>query len=183
MTSSRTKCKQLARGIAALACLAYSLLGNGSQLKNQTPGAASAADASQPIAFSHKLHAQQELDCAFCHENPDPGETMTIPSGEVCMNCHDTLAADKPAIRELAQFVRNKKPVPWVRVYSLPAFVFWSHRTHLKAGQPCAACHGNVSEMEVVRPTNVTTMDACVACHDKKDANTGCATCHESRTS
>jgi hypothetical protein len=137
----------------------------------------------QPIAFSHKLHAQQKLDCASCHDNPDPGESMTIPDAEFCMNCHQGIATEKPAVKQLAQFAQEKKPIPWVRIYSLPAFVFWSHRTHLAARQVCTACHGDVKEMDTIRPTKVTSMDACIDCHDKKDANAGCATCHESRTS
>lgn len=141
------------------------------------------ADAKQPIAFSHKLHSEQQIDCATCHENPDPGENMTIPSAEFCMTCHQAVAAEKPGIKQLAQFAKEKKAIPWIRVNSLPAFVFWSHRTHLTAAQPCTACHGRVADMDVIRPTNITTMDACVDCHDKKDANTGCAACHESRTS
>jgi Cytochrome c7 and related cytochrome c len=137
----------------------------------------------QPIAFSHRLHSAQSLDCTFCHSNPDPGENMTIPDAEFCMNCHQTVAVDKPEIKKLAQFARSGKPIPWVRVYSLPAFVFWRHRSHLAAEQSCAACHGDVAAMNVVRATKVTTMDGCVDCHDKKDANTGCASCHEQRNS
>lgn len=183
MLSSLTTLRRVSTVLAAVACLHCSLSGNGSQVTLHKRDSASQAQASQPLAFSHKLHSEQKLECAFCHENPDPGEAMSIPDAEFCMNCHETIAADKPAIRELAQFARTKKPIEWVRMYSLPAFVFWSHRTHLGAGQQCAACHGDVTQMEIVHPTNVTTMDACVECHDKKDANTGCATCHESRTS
>jgi len=87
----------------------------------------------------------------------------------------------KLAIKKLARFSQSKRPIPWVRVYSVPAFVFWSHRTHLEAAQQCAACHGNVSEMDVLQATNVTTMDGCVQCHEKKDASTGCVSCHEGR--
>jgi Cytochrome c7 and related cytochrome c/Class III cytochrome C family len=137
----------------------------------------------QPIAFSHKLHSAQNLDCGFCHSTLDSGENMTIPDAEFCMTCHQTVAADKPPIKKLAQFARSHKPIPWVRVYSLPAFVFWGHRTHLAAGQSCDACHGDVASMPVVRATSVTTMDGCVSCHNQKEANTGCSTCHEGQSS
>jgi hypothetical protein len=136
----------------------------------------------QPIPFSHKTHSAQNIECAFCHTNPDPGESMAFPDSTLCMDCHQAVAAEKPAIKKLARFAQSKKPIPWVRVYSVRAFVFWSHRTHLEAAQPCAACHGNVSEMNVVQATNVTTMDGCVECHEKKDASTGCRSCHEGRS-
>ena len=137
----------------------------------------------QPIDFSHKKHAAQGLDCDFCHSNLEPGEKMSIPGVTLCMDCHQAVATDKPSIKKLSQYATSKKPVPWIPVYSLPAFVFWSHRIHLSAKQPCEACHGNVGDMEVVQKTNVTTMDGCVECHDQKDASAGCRTCHESRTS
>jgi hypothetical protein len=143
----------------------------------------SSVDAKQPIAFSHKLHSQQQIDCATCHENPDPGENITIPTADFCMTCHQAVAVESPGIKQLAESAKEKKTIPWVRVNSLPAFVFWSHRTHLAAGQQCTACHGQVADMDVIRASKLTTMDACVDCHDKKGANTGCAACHESRTS
>jgi len=93
---------------------------------------------------------------------------MGFPDGTLCMACHEAVAAEKPAIKKLARFTQSKRPIPWVRVYSVPAFVFWNHRTHLEASQQCADCHGNVSEMDVLRTTNVTTMDGCVQCHEKK---------------
>jgi hypothetical protein len=181
--SARTE-KRVLRAVAlALAFLGCSLASNLTRAVARGDDRPARVESTQPIAFSHKLHAQQKLECTICHENADPGEGMSIPDAELCMSCHQAIATEKPAIKQLAQFAREKKAIPWFRIYSLPAFVFWSHRTHLAAGQPCTACHGKVTEMDVIRPTNVTTMDACVDCHDKKDANTGCATCHESRTS
>jgi len=44
----------------------------------------------------------------------------------------------------------------------------------------CAACHGDVAQMETIRKvTDVTTMAGCVACHTAKDAPTGCLVCHD----
>jgi Cytochrome c7 and related cytochrome c/Class III cytochrome C family len=149
----------------------------------RSQGADTKNPVAQPIEFSHKKHAAQGLDCDFCHSNVEPGEKMSIPDAPLCMECHQTVASDKPSIKKLSQFATSKKPVPWIPVYSLPAFVFWSHRTHLSAKQPCEACHGKVGDMEAVQKTNVTTMDGCVDCHDQKNASTGCRTCHESRTS
>jgi hypothetical protein len=140
-------------------------------------------DPAQPIAFNHKLHSARGLECSSCHDNPDPGETMSMPTTDLCMACHQTVATEKTSIKRLRHFATGKQPIPWVRIYSLPGFVFWSHRTHLAAGQSCDACHGDIANMPVVHATNVTTMDGCVACHTKKDANTGCSGCHEGQSS
>jgi hypothetical protein len=138
----------------------------------------------QPLPFSHKKHLSFQLECKFCHTNPEPGNQMTLPVAQTCMGCHAAVATDKPAIQQLAAFAKSGQAIPWKPVYSVPGFVYWSHRTHLDAGLKCEMCHGDVAQMEVMsRTTNVTTMAGCVACHKQKQAPTGCETCHESQSS
>jgi class III cytochrome C family protein/cytochrome c7-like protein len=136
----------------------------------------------QPLPFSHKTHSATGLKCQECHPNPDPGERMTLPAVAKCMACHITIAKDQPAIHKLAEFARSKQPIPWVRVYSVAAGVYWSHRSHLDAGMTCDACHGQVAQMdETTKVSNATTMAGCIACHRKNQANTGCEFCHEGK--
>jgi hypothetical protein len=150
---------------------------------SESKSASSAAPA-QPFPFSHKIHARYQLPCQFCHPNPDPGNEMTIPGLAKCMSCHTEVAKDKPSIMKLAQVAKDHKSLTWVRVYSVPAFVYWSHRTHLEAKVKCETCHGAVSEMEVMgKATNVTTMGGCVDCHKRNEASTGCVACHEGQGS
>ena len=150
----------------------------------QSKPASQPAAPEQPFPFSHKIHATYQLPCQFCHPNPDPGNQMTIPDVAKCMSCHTEVAKDKPAIKKLAQLAKDNKPIAWVRVYSVPAFVYWSHRTHLEAKMKCEMCHGPVAEMEVMpKVTNVTTMGGCVDCHKQNEAPTGCVTCHEGQSS
>ena len=105
---------------------------------------------------------------------------MTYPSTSQCMGCHETVAKDSPAIQKLAQYDKAKEPVPWVRVFEVPAWVYWNHSAHLHAGIQCESCHGQVAQLDVMKvTTNVTTMQGCVDCHEKHDAPTGCDTCHE----
>jgi len=136
----------------------------------------------QPIPFSHKQHIGFDLKCAECHPNPDPGDRMTFPATAKCMECHRTLAKDKPSIQKLAGYAEAKRAVPWARVYVVSAWVFWNHRSHLEAGMTCEGCHGRVATMEIMKAaTNVTSMAGCVDCHKKYDANTGCQFCHTGR--
>ena len=136
----------------------------------------------QPIAFSHKVHSGLKLKCQQCHPNPDPGDVMTLPVSERCMTCHATLAKDKTEVEKLAKFADAQRTIPWVRVYSVPAGVYWSHRSHLSAGIQCDTCHGEVASMDkTVKVTNVTTMDGCLRCHRERKAGTGCGLCHEER--
>jgi hypothetical protein len=138
------------------------------------------APVSQPVPYSHKTHVALGLKCQQCHPNPNPGAAMTIPAVSKCMECHTTGAQDKPAIQKLAEFSRTEQPVAWGRVYTIPTWISWNHRSHLKAGTTCEECHGAVAQMDVmVKATNVTKMAGCMDCHRKKHATLGCNSCHD----
>lgn len=68
-----------------------------------------------------------------------------------------------------------------MRVYRLPAYVYFSHRMHIDAGPSCETCHGPVQERDVVTREVTHDMAFCVACHTAKKAHTECTTCHEER--
>ena len=149
-------------------------------LAQTEPG--SLAAPAQPIPFSHKTHVAGGLKCQDCHANRDPGEQMGLPEASKCMACHFSIAKAKPAIRKLSEFAKNKQPIPWVRVHSVPAEIYWSHRTHLTAGMTCEECHGQVPQMDsMARVPNVTTMEGCVNCHKEHKASTGCNFCHDGK--
>jgi c(7)-type cytochrome triheme protein len=136
----------------------------------------------QPLPYSHKRHLALGLECRTCHAKPDPGVLMTFPPAAVCMACHRGIAADRPAIQKLAALAASEKPIPWVRVYRVPDYVYWKHTTHLDAGVTCAECHGPVAERDVIaQETNVVTMAGCLACHNKRQVFTDCGDCHAPR--
>jgi hypothetical protein len=136
----------------------------------------------QPIPYSHKTHLSIGLKCQECHPNPDPGEHMTFPATAKCMVCHSTVAKERPAIRQLAEFAKSSEPIPWARVYTVPAEVYWNHRSHLQAGMTCQMCHGDVDKMDVTaRATNTAFMVGCIECHRQHNASTGCEFCHEGK--
>jgi hypothetical protein len=133
----------------------------------------------QPIPFSHRKHLSLDLQCQSCHSNAEPGALMTFPATATCMNCHEVVAKDKPAIVKLAGFAKSQQPIPWVRVYSLLPGVQWSHRKHLEAGVKCETCHGPVADMDAMAMvTSITAMGSCIHCHQLRGAKTTCETCH-----
>ena len=136
----------------------------------------------QPIPFSHKVHAGNlKLQCKSCHPNPDPGESMTIAKTSTCMQCHSAVKKESPAIQKLAQADKDGKPMEWKRVYGIPAFVSFSHRTHLEKGNTCQECHGAVAERDkLYREVNLS-MGTCMDCHAGKKASVDCTFCHEPR--
>jgi len=133
----------------------------------------------QPIPYSHKQHLAMGLECKNCHTNPEPGKLMTFPATSACMQCHVTIAKNKPAIQKLAEYAKSQQPIPWVRVYKVLPGVAWSHRAHLAAGMKCETCHGQVAQSEAMsETTSVVTMYSCLSCHEMNHASTACETCH-----
>ena len=133
----------------------------------------------QPVPYSHKKHLALGLQCQQCHTNPEPGDRMTFPVVSKCMACHATISKDRAPIQKLAEFAKSGTAIPWARVYVLPGWVYWNHRSHMEARMTCETCHGQVAEMDVMsKVINVTSMAGCVACHRKNDASIGCRYCH-----
>ncbi|MDQ2775481.1 MAG: cytochrome c family protein [Acidobacteriota bacterium] len=133
----------------------------------------------QPIPFSHKQHADTaHLKCDDCHKLAPSGEVVSIPMGKSCMACHLQIDSNSPAIKDLKAYVDETQPVPWVRVYEIPSFVEFSHKTHLDAGTKCTTCHGPVATRDYLWRETDLSMGGCLSCHRAKAANTDCHTCH-----
>ncbi len=134
----------------------------------------------QPVPFSHKHHAGTlKLKCNMCHPNRDPGETMGIAASKVCMQCHTAIKTDSPHIQKIAASAAENRPMKWVRVYQIPTYVIFSHRTHTEAGNICQDCHGPVPEREVLTKEGDISMTGCMNCHKAKNASNDCTFCHE----
>jgi len=169
--------------VTGLLARAMRLAGVGltAQSSNQPPSkrAVEQPARAQPIPFSHKLHTRFVQRCEDCHAMPDPGWDMTYPAEAKCMECHATIKNGSPAVVKLAEYWKEQKPVPWVQIYKVPDYVFFSHKVHWKkAGIACEVCHGSVTEREVVTQEKPTTMAACVDCHRERHAAVTCRSCH-----
>ena len=137
----------------------------------------------QPIAFSHKIHAGQfEIDCKYCHTGAMKGKNATIPTLNICMNCHRAVKTESPEIQKLwaatdwqaetNTFGPNSQPIEWVRIHNLPDLAYFNHSQHVNvAGVECQTCHGPVEEMEVVRQHSLLTMGWCIECHRDTNVN------------
>jgi c(7)-type cytochrome triheme protein len=100
------------------------------------------------------------------------------------MDCHQVIATEKPAIQPLREYWTNGEPIPWVRVNPQPEFVYFSHQVHILASINCETCHGNVAQMDVIRPVERMDMGWCLNCHlkqpeEKVSRLTDCVTCHK----
>ncbi len=119
----------------------------------------------QPIKFSHKIHAgENKVDCQYCHSSAKHSKHSGIPSVNVCMNCHKSIAevaegtkvvwegetltkadldAEIQKIYDAIGWDKEKfayiegyeqKPVKWNRIHALPDFAYFNHSQHVTAG-------------------------------------------------
>ncbi|TDE06408.1 cytochrome c3 family protein [Flavobacterium hiemivividum] len=149
----------------------------------------------QPIHFSHKIHAgDNEINCKYCHSAARVSKNAGIPSLNVCMNCHKSIAevAETTATPEYSKafydeeinklyaavgwdkssqsYTGKSQPVKWVRIHNLPDFVYFNHSQHVSvAGIECQTCHGPVETYELQKQFAPLTMGWCIDCHRKTD--------------
>lgn len=132
----------------------------------------------QPIAFSHKIHAgEYEIDCKYCHTGVTKGKNATIPSVNICMNCHNQIKSGtltgEAEIGKIVRAYNENNPIEWVRIHNLPDLAYFNHSQHVTVGEiECETCHGPVQEMDVVRQHSLLTMGWCIDCHRTTDVNT-----------
>ncbi len=140
----------------------------------------------QPINFSHKIHAgQYEMDCKYCHSTVEKSKSASIPSLNTCMNCHKYVkAAEKyngktsPEIQKIYNAIGfdgdnmeyiegyDQKPIEWIRIHNLPDLAYFNHSQHVVVGKvECQTCHGPIEEMEKVYQYSNLQMGWCINCH------------------
>lgn len=141
---------------------------------------------SQPIEFSHKIHAgDNEIACQYCHNTVEKSRHAGIPSVNVCMNCHKGISktATKGSEEQIAKIYHaagfNAKtaaydmpqnPLKWIKVHNLPDHVYFNHAQHVVVGkQDCATCHGDVKKMTIAEQQAPLTMKWCIECHRKTE--------------
>lgn len=128
----------------------------------------------QPIAFSHKLHAgQHQINCAYCHTSVYKSKSANIPSANICMNCHSQIKTESPEIKKIYRAIQKNQPIQWVRIHNLPDLAYFNHSQHTQVGGiECQTCHGPIQNMDVVYQYSALTMGWCINCHRETPLNT-----------
>lgn len=138
----------------------------------------------QPIKFPHDLHAgAMKIDCQYCHSGAYKSKNASIPSLNVCMNCHKTVKTESPEIQKIyaalgydpktAKYDSTKsRPMQWIRIHNLPDFAYFNHSQHVKVGKiKCQTCHGPVQTMKEVYQYSPLTMKWCIQCHKRTNVD------------
>lgn len=160
----------------------YAAKGVGVYAEEVKPGKWEGYHPSQPINFSHKIHANDNgIQCQYCHSTVEKSKTASIPSAMICMNCHKGIqeTANEGSKEEIAKiyaatgfdpatngYTNTPVPLQWNKVHVLPDHVFFSHQQHVVVGGvACEQCHGDVKQMTTVEQQRPLTMGWCVDCH------------------
>ena len=154
----------------------------------------------QPIYYSHKVHAGlNQINCLYCHSGAMEGKQASIPSVNVCMNCHKQIAEYKgPKLFDengneingtneilklysyagvdpknpLSFDATKAKEVQWIRIHNLPDHVYFNHSQHVNAGKvQCQTCHGEINAMHEVKQVSELSMSWCINCHRETNVN------------
>jgi menaquinone reductase, multiheme cytochrome c subunit len=138
--------------------------------------------AEQPIAFNHKKHMEQGLECDTCHRYYKTETFSGMPDIAVCLECHKEPVTQSPEEEKIRQFAKKGEKISWRRLYKMSDHVFYSHRRHVILGKmECQTCHGTIgqSEKPPTTPFVQMTMGWCMNCHAKKKVTNDCLACHE----
>jgi len=136
----------------------------------------------QPINFSHKIHAgDHEIDCKYCHSSVEVSKQASIPAVSTCMNCHSYIDASKkyngqvsPEIQKIRTAYETNTPIKWVRIHNLPDHAYFNHSQHVSVGKvECQACHGPIETMDKVEQHSSLQMGWCVNCHRESKVDVG----------
>jgi hypothetical protein len=138
----------------------------------------------QPMAYSHRVHVENGIQCLYCHSEATRSQIAGIPSVEKCMGCHAVMATESEAVQVLASYWERGETIPWRRVNDQPDFVYFSHQPHLGAGVNCETCHGNVGAMDLAEATVQMDMGWCINCHENEAPERAaqladCLVCHK----
>jgi len=120
----------------------------------------------QPVPFSHALHAGElGFDCRYCHNTVESMAHAAVPPAATCMNCHEKLQSDSPALEPIRAAYTAGEAVKWVRVHDLADYAYFDHSAHVTRGVGCVSCHGRIDQMEVVTQAKPLSMGWCLECH------------------
>ena len=142
------------------------------------------ASTPQPLAYSHRAHVQNGIQCLYCHTEATRSQKAGIPSVEKCMGCHSVIATKSEGVQELAGYWERGETIPWKRINDQPDFVYFSHQPHISAGMNCETCHGNVGDMDLAEATIRMDMGWCLDCHKNQAPEQvarllDCLACHK----
>jgi hypothetical protein len=100
--------------IVLLVCVGFGLIALAPNLASaHLPGNQIGYEPTQPIAFSHRLHAGElQVSCLYCHSGAERSRHAGIPAANVCMNCHRFVSTTMGAVRAEDELAKKENRAP-----------------------------------------------------------------------
>lgn len=100
--------------IVLLVCVGFGLLALAPNLASvHLPGNQIGYEPTQPVAFSHRLHAgEMQISCVYCHSGAERSRHAGVPAANVCMNCHRFVSTTIGAVRAEDELARKENRAP-----------------------------------------------------------------------
>lgn len=97
-----------------LVALVFGVLALGPRLLAlRFPGNHQGFEPTQPIAYSHRLHAGElQIPCVYCHSGAERSRNAGVPAASTCMNCHRFVTAPRSAVRAEEKLAEKEKRKP-----------------------------------------------------------------------
>lgn len=147
------------------------------------------------LRFSHATHVQKKkLACTSCHaeaeKSTQASDDLLPKKHGACIECHaideqkPEKAADPPARCDACHLGSKTDEQGKVTVPKLvlpTANLKMNHKAHAAKSVACAACHGEVGQLELATRDALPRMKGCLSCHQGSDASKAkgdCKTCH-----
>ena len=153
--------------LVSLAALSCRGVGSGSSPQGYEP--------EQPINYSHKVHAgDNKMDCLYCHFGAEKSRHAGIPPANVCMNCHQFVAAPLGVVKAEAEAASKEKRAPRQivsaeiqKLYDAVGFSPNPANQPARAPQPIAwfRVHNLPDFVRFDHGPHITAGVACQSCH------------------
>lgn len=135
------------------------------------------------VLFSHYVHTKQhKIKCKNCHQGIEKQARAEIPNIETCSMCHSKIInPSSEREKQIYNYVKNNKLIPWQNYFVVPDYVYFSHQRHVKLGKlDCELCHGDMTlqTSPVLKNYRPFKMSVCFDCHTERKITTDCSNCH-----
>jgi hypothetical protein len=127
--------------------------------------------AAHPVRSPATTPVTKGIDCRFCHSTVDRSPHASIPSSQLCLNCHSQIWNQSPLLDPLRRSFHRGHAHRLEEGQRRPDFVYFNHSIHVNKGVGCVSCHGRIDQMAAVEKADRLTMRWCLDCHRAPEKN------------
>lgn len=132
-------------------------------------------DHSRSIKFSHKFHLiESGAECTVCHHQAVKSNNSAddlMGDHESCSPCHEESITENCGYCHI-------DPENITGISNPERELIFSHEIHTNKEIECTQCHQGLEKVEYATVDNMPEMSGCNSCHNEKNIENECETCH-----